>query len=310
MTTKNLPEKLAATSELLINTQEEHDNMQREKIYDTPLDQIDPFPEHPFQVRDDEEMLSIVESIKQYGVLSPAIARKKEDGRFELISGHRRKRASELAGLTEMPLLVRQLSNEEAAIIMCDSNLQRERILPSEKAHAYKMKLEALKKQGARSDLTSSPVATKSGTAGEIGEKAGDSKDTVYRFIRLTELIPPLLQLVDEGKIAFRPAVEISYLPKKNQRELLAAMEREVCSPSHAQALKMKAFAQEGNLTSEVITSIMMEQKGNQKEQVRIPRESISKFFKSDDSIETISETIIKALELYRKRERSRDQAR
>ena len=310
MTTKNLPEKLAATSELLINTQEEHDNMQREKIYDTPLDQIDPFPEHPFQVRDDEEMLSIVESIKQYGVLSPAIARKKEDGRFELISGHRRKRASELAGLTEMPLLVRQLSNEEAAIIMCDSNLQRERILPSEKAHAYKMKLEALKKQGARSDLTSSPVATKSGTAGEIGEKAGDSKDTVYRFIRLTELIPPLLQLVDEGKIAFRPAVEISYLPKKNQRELLAAMEREVCSPSHAQALKMKAFAQEGNLTPEVITSIMMEQKGNQKEQVRIPRESISKFFKSDDSIETISETIIKALELYRKRERSRDQAR
>jgi len=209
-----------------------------------------------------------------------------------------------------MPLLVRQLSDEEAAIIMCDSNLQRERILPSEKAYAYKMKLEALKKQGARSDLTSSPVATKLQTSGEIGERAGESKDTVYRFIRLTELIPPLLQQVDEGKIAFRPAVEISYLPKKNQRELLAAMEREVCSPSHAQALKLKAFAQEGNLTSEVITSIMMEQKGNQKEQVRIPRESIGKFFKANDSLETISETISKALELYRKRERSREQAR
>jgi ParB family chromosome partitioning protein len=310
MTTRKLPVRLATVDELLFSTQEERDDMQREKVYDIPLDQIDPLPDHPFRVRDDEEMLSMVESIKQFGVLSPAIAREKIEGRYELISGHRRKRASELAGLAEMPLIVRKLSDDEAAIIMCDSNLQRERILPSEKAHAYKMKLEALKKQGKRTDLTSSPLATKLGTAGEIGEMAGDSKDTVYRFIRLTELIPPLLQLVDEGKITFRPAVEISYLPKKNQRDILAAIEREVCSPSHAQALKMKSFAQDGNLTTEVITSIMMEQKGNQKEQVRIPKESISRFFKKDDSPEIINETIVKALELYRKRERSRDQAR
>ncbi len=241
---------------------------------------------------------------------SPAIAREKESGRYELISGHRRKRACELAGLSEMPLLVRQLSDEEAAIIMCDSNLQREKILPSEKAYAYKMKLDALKKQGKRTDLTSSPLATKLGTAGVIGGKAGDSRDTVYRYIRLTELISPMLQMVDEGKIAFRPAVEISYLPKKSQRDLLTAINREVCTPSLAQVLKMKLFANDGKLTVEVIASIMLEQKPNQKEQVRIPKESISKFFKEGDTQDTITQTIVKAFELYRKRERNRDTAR
>ena len=310
MTIKNLPVKLATVDELLFTTQEERDDMQREKIYVTPLEQIDPFPDHPFQVRDDEEMLTMAESVKQYGVLSPAIARKKDDGRFELISGHRRKRACELTGLSEMPLLVRQLNDEEAAIIMCDSNLQREKILPSEKAYAYKMKLEALKKQGKRADLTSAPTEPRLRSNEEVAASAKESVSQIKRYIRLTELIPPILQMLDEGKIAFRPAVEISYLPKKSQRELLAAIKREVCTPSHAQAMKMKSFAQEGKLTPEVIASIMLEQKPNQKEQVRIPKESIDRFFKKDDTQETIAATIIRALEMYRKRERSREQAR
>ena len=313
MSTKTLKPKLASVDELLFTTQKERDDAKREKVYNTPLEQIDAFINHPFQVRDDAEMLALAESIKEYGVQLPAIAREKENGRLELISGHRRKRACELAGLSEMPVLTRQLSDEEAAIIMCDSNLQRETILPSEKAFAYKMKLDALKQQGRRTDLTSTPVARKlqgKETAELVGVEAGDSKDTVRRYIRLTELIPPLLQMVDEGKMAFRPAVEVSYLPKKSQRELLVAMEREVCTPSHAQAIKMKAFAQEDKLTSEVIASIMQEAKPNQKEQLRIPKESIARYFKKGDTAEKITETIVKALELYRRRERSRNDAR
>ncbi len=313
MSTKTLKPKLASVDELLFTTQKERDDAKREKVYNTPLEQIDAFINHPFQVRDDAEMLALAESIKEYGVQLPAIAREKENGRLELISGHRRKRACELAGLSEMPVLTRQLSDEEAAIIMCDSNLQRETILPSEKAFAYKMKLDALKQQGRRTDLTSTPVARKlqgKETAELVGVEAGDSKDTVRRYIRLTELIPPLLQMVDEGKMAFRPAVEVSYLPKKSQRELLVAMEREVCTPSHAQAIKMKAFAQENKLTAEVIASIMQEAKPNQKEQLRIPKESIARYFKKGDTAEKITETIVKALELYRRRERSRNDAR
>lgn len=288
-------------------------NQSGELVQIVPLSELDSYPAHPFQVREDAEMASLVASVKENGVLSPAVARKKDDDRYELISGHRRKHACELAGIEQMPVLVRELTDEQSAIEMCDANLQRERVLPSEKAWAYKLKLDALKKQGKRTDLTSAPVARKSTgkeTAELVGELNGDSKDTVRRFIRLTELIPPLLQMVDEGKVAFRPAVEISYLYKKSQRELLSAMEREVCTPSLAQALKMKQFASEGKLTSEVILSIIQEPKSNQREQHRIPRESIDRFFKKAESLEVINETIVKALELYRKRERSRDQAR
>jgi len=289
---------------------EPHEQVDVLRIEHIPLDRIDPFPEHPYQVRDDEEMARLTESVREQGVLSPAIVRRKDDGRFELVSGHRRKRASELAELSSLPAIVSELNGEQAAVLLVDSNCQREHILPSEKAHAYKMKLEALRKQGKRTDLTSRPVVAKSQSAEVIGADSGESGRQVQRYIRLTELIPPLLSMVDEGRIAFRPAVELSYLPKKSQRELLAAIEREVCTPSLAQAFKMKAFSQEGKLTSEVIASIMQEQKSNQKEQLRIPRESIAKFFKKDDNPQTITETIIKALELYRKRERSREAVR
>jgi ParB family chromosome partitioning protein len=283
------------------------------QIITVPISELDKFPLHPFQVRNDEEMLSLVESIKEYGVLTPVTARKKDNGRFELVSGHRRKHACELSGITELPVIIREMTAEQAVVAMADSNLQREKILPSEKALAYKLKLDALKKQGKRTDLTSTPVARKSTsteTADLVGATTGDSKDTVRRYIRLTNLIPPLLTMIDEGAIAFRPAVEISYLTKQSQKELLAVMESEVCTPSHAQAIKLKNFAQDGKLTPEVITSIMQEQKANQVEKIKIVRDDIAKYFKKDDTPETITQTIIKALELLRKRERSRDDAR
>jgi ParB family chromosome partitioning protein len=284
-----------------------------EKIVIVPLAEIDPFPSHPFQIRDDEEMTSLVESIKEYGVLTPAIVRKSDKERYELVSGHRRKHACELAGIAEMPVIVRDMTKEQAIVEMADSNLQRERVLPSERAWAFKLKMDALKKQGKRTDLTSTPVARKlqsTETAELVGAVTGDSKDTVRRYIRLTNLIAPLLKMVDESAIAFRPAVEISYLPKQSQKDLLAAMEAEACTPSHAQAIKLKAFSQEGKLTPEVIALIMQEQKPNQVEKIRIPRDALAKYFKKDDTQDTITQTIIKALELLRKRERSRDDAR
>jgi ParB family chromosome partitioning protein len=299
--------KLAIIDELLFATQEERDDLQREKVYDAPLTEIDQFPEHPFQVRDDEEMSLLVESIKEHGVLSPALARKKTDGRFELISGHRRKRACELAGLEKMPLIVRELTGDQAAIIMCDSNLQREDVLPSEKAHAYKMKLDALKRQGKRSDMTSRPVVDKfAKSADMLGAATGESGRQVQRYIRLTALVPQLLQMVDESKVAFRPAVELSYLPAKEQRAVLGAMQREQCTPSLAQALKMKQFLLEGSLTNEIIASIMQETKPNQKERLHIPREQIAKYFKKDASAEDICRIIVKALELLSKQEKNR----
>jgi len=242
-------------------------------------------------------------------VLTPAIARISGE-RVELVSGHRRKRASELLGLDTMPVIIRELSDAEAAIIMCDSNTQREKVLPSEKAFAYKMKMEALKKQGKRTDLTLSPLATKLDVAKSIGVEAGESRDTVFRYIRLAELIQPLLEMVDESKIAFRPAVELSYLPKNKQTALLSAMEKEVCSPSLAQAIKMKQFHKEGKLTSEVIQSILQEQKPNQKEVLKIPTESIVRYFKKGTTPEAMTKAIIKGLELLQKRERSRGSAR
>jgi ParB-like partition proteins len=293
----------------LFTTQEERDAEKRETVVDIPLSEISDFPNHPFKVRMDEAMMEMVDSIKQYGVLVPGMVRQKPDGGYEMIAGHRRKMASELAQKETMPCLVRDLSDDEAIIIMIDSNLQRETLLPSEKAFAYKMKLEAMKRQGQRTDLTSSPVATRLDTAGQIGKQSGESRDQVFRFIRLTSLIPPLLDMVDEGRIAMRPAVELSYLAEKEQTMLREMMELEDCTPSHAQAIKMRRFAEEGKLSEEVILSIMQEEKPNQKEQFRMPRERISKYFPAGTPAQKIEDTIIKALELYQ-RQRSRDRER
>ena len=255
-------------------------------------------------------MAEMVESVRKYGVLVPALVRPKADGGYEMVAGHRRKFAATLAELSEIPCIVRDLTDDEATIIMVDSNLQRETILPSEKAFAYRMKLEAMKRQGQRSDLTSTPLVSKSRSNEELGQKNGDSREQVRRFIRLTELIPPVLDMVDNGKIAFRPAVELSYLSKEQQQSLYSTMECEDCTPSLAQAIKMKEFSKDGKLTEEVILSIMQEEKPNQKEQFKMPKERISKYFAPGTPAQKIEDTIIKALELYRKRQRDREAER
>lgn len=291
----------------LFTTQEERDAVKRETVRDIPLSEISDFPNHPFKVRMDEAMAEMAESVKQYGVLVPAMVRPKPEGGYEIIAGHRRKLASELAQKPDMPCIVRELTDDEAILVMVDSNLQREKILPSEKAFAYKMKLEAMKRQGQRTDLTSSPLDNKlkgMTSAQEISQKSGDSQPQIYRYIRLTNLIPPLLDMVDEGKIAMRPAVELSYLPENEQVVLQETMEMELCTPSHAQAIKMRKFSEEGKLNEDVILSIMQEEKPNQKEQVRIPRERISKYFAPGTPAQKIEDTIVKVLELYRKRQR------
>ncbi len=292
----------------LFSTQEERDDAQREKVMQIPLAEISGFPNHPFKVRMDEAMQEMAQSVKEYGVLVPALVRPKEGGGYEMVAGHRRKAASELAGAETIPCIVRNLTDDEATIIMVDSNLQRERILPSEKAFAYKMKLEAMRrKQGERTDLTSVPLGQKleGKTSRELlAEKSPDSNTQIQRYIRLTELEPPMLGMVDEGKIAFRPAVEISYLPKEQQKTLFDTMESEDCTPSLAQAIKMKQFSQEGRLNEDVILSILSEEKPNQKEQFKMPRERISKYFPPGTPAQKIEDTIIKALELYRKRQR------
>lgn len=251
--------------------------------------------------------------MKQYGVLVPALVREKPEGGYEMIAGHRRKMASELAKKKEIPCIVRNLTDDEAIIIMVDSNLQREQLLPSEKAFAYKMKLDAMKRQGKRTDLTSVPLAQKSqGKTSRqlLGEQVGESQDQIRRYIRLTELITPILDMVDSGKIAIRPAVELSYLPKEQQTILLDTMQLEDCTPSHAQAIKMRKFADEGRLNEDVILSILSEEKGNQKEQFRMPKERISRYFSPGTPAKQMEDTIVKALELYRKRERSKDRER
>lgn len=297
----------------LFSTQEERDNASRESVREIPLEEISDFPNHPFKVKMDESMADMAESIKQYGVLVPALVREKLEGGYEMIAGHRRKMASELAEKKEIPCIVRDLTDDEAIIIMVDSNLQREQILPSEKAFAYKLKLDAMKRQGKRTDLTSEPVAWKlkgKESAEILGQQVGESKDTVRRYIRLTELITPILDMVDSGKIAIRPAVELSYLPKEQQTILLDTMQLEDCTPSHAQAIKMRKFADEGRLNEDVILSILSEEKGNQKEQFRMPKERISKYFSPGTPAKQMEDTIVKALELYRKRERSKDRER
>jgi len=294
----------------LFTSQATRDDVQREKVQLIPLDQIDPFPEHPFHVREDEAMQTMMESVKTVGVQTPVIVRPVEDGHYELVSGHRRKHACELAGLEALPCIVREMTRDEAIIAMVDANLQREAILPSEKAFSYKMKLDALSRQGQRTDLTSTPLVSKSRSNEKVGQDAGDSREQVRRFIRLTALTSPLLQMVDDGKIAFRPAVELSYLPEEEQEALLEAMEAEAATPSLAQAIKMKQFSQESKLTPEVIQSIMQEEKPNQKEQFKMPKERISRFFAPGTPAREMEARIIKGLELLQKRERQREQSR
>lgn len=310
----NLP-----SADSLFSTQEERDDAKREKVIDIPIAEIDDFPGHPFKVRMDAEMLEMAESVKQYGVLVPGLARPKDGGGYEMVAGHRRKMASELAERGCMPCIVRDLSDDEATIIMVDSNMQRETILPSEKAFAYKMKLDAMRRQAGRPRLdNSAPVGQnyEGKTSRELlAEKSTDSHSQIQRYICLTNLLPELLDMVDNWasrekdtrQMAMRPAVELSYLPKEQQQSVYEAIESEDCTPSHVQAMKMRKFSEEGKLNDGVILSIMQEEKPNQAEQFKLPKERISKFFAPGTPAQKIEDTIIKALELWRQRERNRD---
>lgn len=302
---KSNASEMLTSLDSLFTTQEQRDEAKSDSVQDIPIFQISDFPEHPFKVKQDEAMLEMAESVRQYGVLVPGLVRQLEDGSYQMVSGHRRKMASELAGRDTIPCIVRDLTDDEAVIIMVDSNLQRERVLPSEKAFAYKMKLDAMRRQAGRpSKENLSPLETNLRTSAVIAQATGDSRAQVDRFIRLTNLIPEILDMVDDGRIAFRPAVELSYLTEQEQSALYDTMGREDCTPSLAQAIKMKAFSRDGKLTDAVILSIMAEEKPNQKEQFRIPKERISKYFKPGTPARTMEDTIIKALDYYRKRQR------
>ena len=283
----------------LFQTDESRAEAALSKIRDIPLSEIDEFPDHPFKVLMDEDMEQLVESIKRNGVMTPATVRLKEDGRYELISGHRRKKACELAGLETLKCEVKDLTRDEAIIIMVESNLQRSVILPSEKAFAYKMRLEAMDRQGKRNDLTSTPLVSKSRSNEELADKVGESREQIRRFIRLTELVPEILQMVDEKQIAFRPAVEISYLAEEQQYTLLEAMSYNDATPSLAQAIKMKKFNQDGKLTDEVIQSIMEEEKPNQKEKPAFRDERITKLIPKSVPKGQETDFVVKALEFY-----------
>ena len=291
----------------LFTTQEERDQKNQEYVKNISLLDITDFPNHPFKVRMDAKMVETIESVREHGVLLPALVREKPTGGYEMISGHRRKMASELAGFENMPCIVRNLSDDEAVIVMVDSNLQREEILPSEKAFAYKMKLEAMNRQGKRTDLTSTPLVSKFRTNEILAQEAGESRETIRRYIRLTELIPEILEMVDDKKISMRPAVELSYLPKEEQEILYDTMESEACTPSLSQTIKIRKFSAEGRLNEDVLLSIMSEEKLNQVEQWKIPKNRLKKYFPSGTTQQKMEETIIKALELYRKREKSRE---
>lgn len=283
------------------------------RIYDIPLSEIDDFPNHPFKVKMDEDMNQLVQSVKERGVITPITLRQKEDGRYEIVSGHRRRKACELAGLERVPAEIKELSRDEAIILMVESNLQRSIILPSEKAFSYKMRLEAMKRQGQRTDLTLSPVGTKSGRSSEvITAETGDSRNQIYRYIRLTELIPELLDMVDENKIAFRPAVELSYLTETEQHNLLNSISYNDATPSLPQAIRLKEFSKAGKLSAEVIEAILGEEKPNQKEKISFKAERLRPYIPSTVPLEKTEDYIIKALEYYqRARERQkREQAR
>ena len=283
----------------LFQTDESREEAKLSKIRDIPISEIDEFPDHPFKVLMDEDMEQLVESIKRNGVMTPATVRLKEDGRYELVSGHRRKKACELAGLETLKCEVKELTRDEAIIVMVESNLQRSVILPSEKAFAYKMRLEAMDRQGKRSDLTSTPLVSKSRSNEELADRVGESREQIRRYIRLTELVPEILQMVDERQIAFRPAVEISYLTEEQQYTLLEAMEYNDATPSLAQAIKMKKYNQDGKLTSEVIKSIMEEEKPNQKEKPAFRDERITKLIPKTVPRGQETDFVVKALEFY-----------
>ena len=289
---------------------ENFEDVKREKVRVVPLKYVDDFPDHPFRVHDDESMADLVHSIEMNGVMNPVIARRKEDGRYELISGHRRKFACEKLGLELIPIIVRELSREDAIIAMVDSNLHREHILPSEKAKAYKMKMDAMNRQGKRTDLTSCPLGRKLNSANEIAEQSAESERQIYRYIRLNELTPKLLDLVDEGKIGFRPAVELSYLTEEEQQDLLETIESEEATPSLAQAMRMKDLSKNCELDMDAIFKIMTEEKGNQKMNVKIPMERLDRYFTRGTPPKEIEDVIIKALEFYRKRVREERDAR
>ena len=312
---KNSAANLLTSVDSLVTTQEERDIATQPRVQEIPIDQIDDFPNHPFKVRMDDNMIEMAESVKQHGILVPAIVRPKENGHFEMVAGHRRKLACSLIAKLQLPCIVRELTDEEATIIMVDSNLQREQLLPSEKAFAYKMKLDAVKRQGQRTDLTSRPLGEKLLSVDQLSNETSDSARQIHRYIRLTELIPEVLDLVDNSvlkekdklQIALRPAVELSYLTQQEQHDLYETMTTEDCTPSHVQAMKMRKFSEEGRLNMDVIFSIIQEEKPNQKEQFKIPKERISKYFAPGTPAQKIEDTIVKALDFYRKRQREQE---
>ena len=298
----------------LFSSQEERDDARLKRIHEIPLDQIDPFPDHPYKVRDDEEMMALVESVKENGVITPATVRKKEDGRYELLSGHRRMRACMINGISTLRCEVVDMDRDEATIFMVESNIHRNTVLPSEKAFAYKMRLEAMKRQGKRTDLTSAPVVRKFVEARDvIGKEVGESREQVRRFIRLTELIPELLTLVDEKKIAMRPAVEISYLPKDLQGILADCIDMEQCTPSHAQTIRMRKLLDKDELTADAIEEIMLEEKPNQKEKIVLRGERFKGLFPPELPPAKREDYVAAAMEYYsrhRAKQKNRDDAR
>lgn len=282
-------------------TQEQRDDAKLKKIHEIPLEEIDEFPDHPFKVLDDEDMMNLAESIREQGIITPATLRKKEDGRYEILSGHRRKRACELAGLDTLRSEVVEMDRDAAVIFMVDSNLQRTMILPSEKAFSYKMRLEAMKRQGKRTDLTSDPLGPKLRTNVQLANEVSESATQIKRYIRLTELIPELLEKVDKGEIALRPAVDISYLPEDIQRSLLDTIEMEQCTPSYAQTRRMRTLLAEGKLTDEAIYAIMQEEKPNQKEKFTISASKIEKVLPQSVKASQREDFILKAIDYYAK---------
>ena len=308
---RDIEMKLPSLDELF-SSQEERDDAKLKRIYDIPLDEIDPFPDHPFKVRDDEDMLNLVESVRVNGVLTPATVRKKEDGKYELLSGHRRLRACQLAGIDTLRCEVVDMTRDEGTIFMVESNFQRTKILPSEKAFAYKMRMEAMNRQGRRQGITSGHAVQKF-SRDEIGDTIGESGRTISRYIRLTELIPEILEMVDEGQMAMRPALELSFIPRVQQGQIWQCMDAEQCSPSHAQAIRMRQMAAERKLTSEAIEAIMLEEKPNQKERIVLRGERFSRLFPPDLPVSKREDYVAAAMEYYarhRQRQRNRDDAR
>ena len=292
----------------LFSSEEERQEMKLAKIRDIPMELIDDFPNHPFQVRDDEDMIQLVESIKEQGVITPATVRSKEDGRYELVSGHRRKRACELAGMNMLRCEVVELTRDEATILMVESNFQRSQILPSEKAFAYKMRLEAMNRQGKRSDLTSTPVESKLRSNEILGNEIGESREQIRRYVRLTNLVPELLEFVDEGRIKMRPAVEMSYLNEDCQRDIVDEIDMNDATPSHAQAIRMRKFFDEGKLTTEVIQAIMTEEKPNQKEKIVLLGDRVRQLIPNSIPLSKTEEYVCKALEHYAAYQRKRSE--